>query len=151
MYLSAFRYRNYKGFVILIPDACAQSCPTLCEPMDCSPPGPPSMEFSRQEYWSCHFLLQGIFPTQGLNWGLLHLLHWKVDSLPLSHLRNLLIATSVNNVNNAHDERLDLWMYVNIRAWYWFKCKHFINLISCLMFYREILLLTYCYKTLRFG
>ena len=33
---------------------------------------------------SCHFLLQGIFPTQGSN--LLWLLHWQVDSLPLSHL-----------------------------------------------------------------
>ena len=34
---------------------------------------PPSMEFSRQEYWSgLHFLLQGIFLTQGLNPGLLH-------------------------------------------------------------------------------
>ena len=31
----------------------------------------------------CHFLLQEIFPTQELN---LHLLHWQVDSLPLSHL-----------------------------------------------------------------
>ena len=30
----------------------------------------------------CHFLLQGIFPTQGSN---LHLLHWQVGSLPLSH------------------------------------------------------------------
>ena len=30
----------------------------------------------------CHFLLQGIFLTQGLN---PHLLHWQVDSLPLSH------------------------------------------------------------------
>ena len=30
-----------------------------------------SGEFSRQEYWS-HFLLQGIFLTQGLNLGLLH-------------------------------------------------------------------------------
>ena len=29
----------------------------------------------------CHFLLQGIFPTQGLN---LHLLNWQVGSLPLS-------------------------------------------------------------------
>ena len=29
---------------------------------------PLSMGFSRQEYWSgLHFLLQGIFPTQGLN------------------------------------------------------------------------------------
>ena len=30
----------------------AQSCPTLSDPMDCSLPGPPSMGFSRQEYWS---------------------------------------------------------------------------------------------------
>ena len=30
----------------------AQSCPTLRDPMNCSPPGPPSMGFSRQEYWS---------------------------------------------------------------------------------------------------
>ena len=30
----------------------------------------------------CHFLLQGIFPTQGLN---PRFLHWEVDSLPLSH------------------------------------------------------------------
>ena len=30
----------------------------------------------------CHFLLQAIFPTQGLNW---HLLHWQADSLLLSH------------------------------------------------------------------
>ena len=32
----------------------------------------------------CHFLLQGIFPTQRLNLCLLHLLHWQVDSLPLA-------------------------------------------------------------------
>ena len=29
----------------------SQSCPTLCNPMDCSLPGS-SMGFSRQEYWS---------------------------------------------------------------------------------------------------
>ena len=33
----------------------------------------------------CHFLLQGIFPTQWLN---LHLLRCQADSLPLSHLRS---------------------------------------------------------------
>ena len=33
----------------------------------------------------CHFLLQGIFPTQGLNPRFLRLLHWQTDSLPLSH------------------------------------------------------------------
>ena len=29
-----------------------QSCPALSDPMDCSPPGPLSMGFPRQEYWS---------------------------------------------------------------------------------------------------
>ena len=28
-----------------------QSCPTLCDPMNCSHQTPLSMEFSRQEYW----------------------------------------------------------------------------------------------------
>ena len=34
----------------------------------------------------CYFLLQRIFPTLGLN---LHLLHWLVDSLLMSHWRSL--------------------------------------------------------------
>ena len=51
----------------------AQLCPTLCDPMDCNPL---SMELSRQEYWrGCHFVLQGIFLTQGSNLSLLDLLH----------------------------------------------------------------------------
>ena len=42
----------------------AQSRLTLCEPMDWMG----LVESSRQEYWSqCHFLLQRIFPIQGLN------------------------------------------------------------------------------------
>ena len=37
---------------------------------------PLSMGFSRQEHWSgLHALLQGIFPTKGLNPHLLRLLH----------------------------------------------------------------------------
>ena len=31
----------------------------------------------------CHALLQGFFPTQGLNSHLLHLLHWQAGSFPL--------------------------------------------------------------------
>ena len=30
----------------------AQSCPTLCNPMDVAYQAPPSMDFSRHEYWS---------------------------------------------------------------------------------------------------
>ena len=45
------------------------------------------MGFPRQEYWrGCHFLLQGIFLTQGLNLCLSQLLYWQADLLPLSHL-----------------------------------------------------------------
>ena len=29
-----------------------QSCPTLCDPTDVSPPGSPILGFSRQEHWS---------------------------------------------------------------------------------------------------
>ena len=52
----------------------AQSYPILCDPMVSSlHQAPPSMGFSRQEYGvGCHFLLQGIFPTQGSNPGLSH-------------------------------------------------------------------------------
>ena len=31
-----------------------------------------------------HAVFQGIFPTQGSNLHLLHLLHWQADSLPLA-------------------------------------------------------------------
>ena len=59
-----------------------QSCPTLCNCMDCSPPGSSAHGDSPGSNTAvgCHALLQGIFPTQGRN---LHLLHWKVASLPL--------------------------------------------------------------------
>ena len=62
-------------------------CPTLCDPMDCSPrllcpwdsPG-------KNTAVGCHALLQGIFPTQRSNPHLLCLLHWQAGSLP--HLRS---------------------------------------------------------------
>ena len=46
-----------------------QSCPTLCNPVDCSPPGSSVHGDSpgKNNGVSCHFLLQGILPTQGLN------------------------------------------------------------------------------------
>ena len=56
--------------------------------MGCSPPGS-FVHGILQAGVGYHFLLQGIFPTQGLNLGLLHLLHWQVDSLPPCHLGSL--------------------------------------------------------------
>ena len=45
-----------------------QSCPILCDPMDCSPPGSSIMGSpDKNTGVGCHFLLQKIFLTQGLN------------------------------------------------------------------------------------
>ena len=52
----------------------AQSCLTLCDPVDCSPPGSSVHGDSPGKHTGVdsHALLQGIFPTQGLNLGLLY-------------------------------------------------------------------------------
>ena len=45
----------------------AQSCPTLCDRMAC-----PWNSLGKNTGVDCHSLLQGIFPTQGMNQGSLH-------------------------------------------------------------------------------
>ena len=49
----------------------SQSCPTLCDPMDTRLLRPWDF-LSKSTGVGCHFLLQGIFPTQGSNPGLPH-------------------------------------------------------------------------------
>ena len=49
----------------------SQSCPTLCEPMDRSPPGCSVCGFLQARILE-DILLQVTLPTQRLNWGLLH-------------------------------------------------------------------------------
>ena len=58
---------------LLLILACVQSCPTLCNPMDCSPPGSSSPWYfpGRNTEVGCHFFLKGIFLTQGSNSHLL--------------------------------------------------------------------------------
>ena len=65
-----------------------QLCPALC---NSSPLGSSVHEIFQTRILElflhgCHALLQGIFPTQGLNLYLLCLLHWQVGSLPLAPL-----------------------------------------------------------------
>ena len=40
-----------------------QSCPTICNPVDCSPPGSSVHGFLQNTGVGCHALLQGIFTT----------------------------------------------------------------------------------------
>ena len=59
-------------------------CLSLCDPTDCSLPGSSVYGDSpgKNIGMGCHFLLQGIFPTQGSNPGLLH---WRWILYHLSH------------------------------------------------------------------
>ena len=61
----------------------AQLCPTLYDPVNCSPPL--SMEFYRQGCWSgFSFPTPGYLPHSGIEFMSLCLLHWQVGSLPLA-------------------------------------------------------------------
>ena len=55
--------------------AVARSCPTLCDPMDCSPPGSSVHGIFQAGMLEsvCHFLLQGILPIEGSSMHFLHL------------------------------------------------------------------------------
>ena len=72
-----------------IPSTCclvAKLCLTLCDPIDCSPPGCSAHGISQAtvlEWCGLSSPSPGNFLTQGLN---LRLLHWQEDSLPLSLL-----------------------------------------------------------------
>ena len=61
-------------FLCLSEGKVTQLCPTLCDPMDCSPPGSSLHGDSpgKSTGVGCCSLLQVIFLTQGLNLGLLH-------------------------------------------------------------------------------
>ena len=62
----------------------AQSCSTLCDPMDCSPPGSSVHQISSKNTGlGSHSLLQWIFPTKGSSQHLLRLLHRQGDPLSL--------------------------------------------------------------------
>ena len=81
---------------------------SLRPPWSVAHQAPLSVGFSRQEYTGvgCHFLLQGIFPTQGSNPCLLH---WQADSLPLRHHRSP-IRRNLKKIQSSHPPR---WYVLN--------------------------------------
>ena len=63
----------------------SQSCPALCDPMECSLPGSSVHEFSRQEYWSgLPFYPSGDLMDPGIKPGSPAL---QADSLPTDQPR----------------------------------------------------------------
>ena len=73
-----------------------QPCLTFCNPMDCSLPCSSIHGIfpGKSTGVGCHFLLQGIFPTQGLNSGFPHCrqILYHLSHLKLEH--SLLISTN---------------------------------------------------------
>ena len=70
-----FFWSHHVASGILFPwSEVAQSCPTLCDPIDCSLPGSSVHGIfpGNSTGVDCHFLLQRIFLTQGSNPGLLY-------------------------------------------------------------------------------
>ena len=63
-----FKFRALR--IVLVP----QSCLTLCDPTGCKPPGSsvPGDSLGKNTGVGCHFLVQGIFPTEGSSSGLPH-------------------------------------------------------------------------------
>ena len=90
-------YQNKTMFLGWVYAKLLQLCPTVCDPMDCSPLGSSVhgmlhaliLELPFPSF-SCHFLLQGIFLIQGSKPRLLYLLHWQIGSLPLAPPRKSL-------------------------------------------------------------
>ena len=87
----------------------SQSCPTLCDPVDGSLPGSPSIGFSRQEYWSgLPFPPPGDLPDPGIEPASSAL---QADTLPselavnplVIYIRNYFtIFLAVVNANRFH-------------------------------------------------
>ena len=80
-----------------------QSCQTPCDPMDCSPPDSSVYEDfpGKSTGVGCHALLQGMFPRQGSNPGLLH-------------CRQILYCLSLRGSPDG------LWLvWLGLGSWWW--------------------------------
>ena len=86
----------------------AQSCLTLCSPIDCSPPGFSVWGFSRQEYWSA----LPFSPPGGL-------LNPEIKLMPLVSLALPQLVGRFFSISTTH-------------LWFVFICLHAKSLQSCL-------------------
>ena len=80
-----------------------QSCPTLCDPMDCSPPGSWSLGFSRQE-WSMYTQvlskkrrspIWGHYSIETRHYLLLFILEWLTPSFSSQKCQNSKVVQKV--------------------------------------------------------
>ena len=128
IFLLLMNMQSCISYIIMAGCSVAQSCLTLCDPMDCSLPG----DFpGKNTGVGCPFLSQGIFLTQGSNLCLLCLLHWQDDSLPLSHLGNSVGWTGPPNVQPLHSLRMGLYLEIRFPQAWWVKMRSYWSNMPC--------------------
>ena len=80
----------------------AQSCPTLCDPVDCSPLGSSVHGIFQARLLEWVAISSSRVSSRSRNWCLLHLPHWQADALPLSHLGSPRYWTSLGQTGNTN-------------------------------------------------
>ena len=106
-----------------------QSCLTLCNTVDCSPPGSSVHVDSRQEHWS---LLPCSPPRELSNPGiqphLLRLLHWHAGSLPLANKMDsfypLNLTAAFDTLSLLYSEILLTWLMIPFLSLFLHVCNH---------------------------
>ena len=113
----------------------AKSCPTFCDPIDCSQPGSSAHGTSRQQYWNrLLFPPPGDLPNPGIEPMSCAL---QAGSLPLSHWgRNIWPKISfgfsmnwVDNPNEFFRQPSTIWLYSSAQL---FPAQHLVT--SCWYF-----------------
>ena len=103
-----------------------QLCPTLCAPMDCSPPGSSVPGILQEEYWSVLlFTPPGDRPSPGITPGLLHLPYWQVDSLPLEPPWEMLNCIFLMNLGQLMVDQLSINIHLSRLIIYSFYSRDF--------------------------
>ena len=105
----------------------AQSCLTLCNPVDSTPPGSSVHGNSpgKNTGVSCHALLQKIFPTKGSNPGLTH---FRQILYQLSHQVSIYIIFLIHSfVNRYLDCSISWFLWIMLQVMW--KCKYLFKIL----------------------
>ena len=97
--------------------ACVLSCPVVFNSLQPPRLHPSRLLCSRNSPGKnpgecCHFFLRGIFLTQGSN---PHLLHWQMDSLPLSHLGSCILTADEAVYHYCQASYWCVWHYLSLQ------------------------------------
>ena len=111
-YLSLFKQNSEKVKVLVL-----QSCPTLCNPIDCSPQASLSMGFPRQEYWSIlPFPSPRDIPDPGIEPRSLELQAYSSPSKPTGKPKPQREVLKLQKIKKSHVTKYYLFNYYSLHS-----------------------------------